>query len=56
MSYIPKHAKPVSSREGKDGAHHTLGLIETSAGRHSAPSGKPRQAPRAGAPQGKIAV
>jgi hypothetical protein len=56
MSYIPKHAKPVSSREGKDGAHHTPGLTGTSAGRHSAPSGKPRQAPRAKAPRRKIAA
>jgi hypothetical protein len=55
MSYIPKHAKTVSSRDGKDGAR-SLRLIETSAGRHSAPSGKPRQAPRAEAPQGRIAV
>jgi hypothetical protein len=52
MSYIPKHAKPVASREGKDGAHHTPRLIGTSAGRHSAPSGK---APRAGT-AGKIAA
>jgi len=49
MSYIPKHAKPVSSREDKDRA-------QTSAGRHSAPSGKPRQTPRAKASKGKIAA
>lgn len=56
MSYIPKHAKPVSSKEGKDGAHHTRGLIETSPGRHAAPGGKPRQAPRAQARREKVAA
>ena len=56
MSYIPKHAKPVTSREGKDGAHHTLGLTATSVGRHAAPGGKPRQAPRAQAGREKVAA
>jgi hypothetical protein len=56
MTYTPKHAKPVSSKEDKDGARHTFGLVETSAGRHVAPGGKPQQVRRAQAPQGKIAA
>jgi hypothetical protein len=56
MNYIPKHAKPVSGREDKDGARHAFGLVETSAGRHVAPGGKPQQGRRAPAPQEKVAV
>lgn len=56
MSYIPKHAKPVASKEGKDGAYRTRGPIETPPGRHAAPGGRSRQAARAQARREKVAA
>jgi hypothetical protein len=56
MSYTPKHAKPAPGKEDKDGAHRTFGLVETSAGRHAAPGGRPQSVRRAQAPQQKIAA
>lgn len=56
MSYTPKHAKPVSSKEDKDGARRTFGLVETSAGRHAATGGRPQPVRRAQAPREKIAA
>jgi hypothetical protein len=59
MSYTPKHAKPTPSKDGKagsPGSHHALGVSEAYAGRHTAPGGKPRRAPRTEVSRRKVAA